>query len=355
MNGSVIPFFGLKRQYENLKDELLDITDNVLRSGQFIEGFYTKELENYLGERVGAYAAICHSGTQALEIVATYLRQGFSNPTVAIPNLTYPATANAFILNGYELYLIDTNEFGIINTEKIPKNIDITVIVGLYGRDPNFSSRSIETKHVVVDGAQHWLCLTKKSNLGFATTVSFDPTKNLNSSGNGGAILSTDYEFIDFVINYRSNGKPLFKNPGTNSKMSEIDCAHVIIRSKYIDEWQIKRKKIAGYWNDQFKNLPVKSLCDLSVPNAVQKYVIYTENRNALRTHLTTSNIETRISYDKTLNEMPAYKEYNNPSYFSTSYMLSKGVLSLPIYPELYDNEIEYVADTIKSFFKNNS
>lgn len=353
MNGFVIPFFGLKRQYESVKDELLHFTEIVLQSGQLIEGFYTLELEKYLGQRVGSNAVICHSGTQALEIVATYLRQELNNPKVAIPNLTYPATANAFILNGYDISLIDTTQFGIIDVEKIQKNIDVAVLVGLYGRDPKFGFKDkLNTKFVVVDGAQHWLCLTKESNLGFATTVSFDPTKNLNSSGNGGAILSNDTDFINFVYNYRNNGKPLFKIPGTNSKMSEIDCAHVLVRSKYIDNWQIKRKKIANYWNEQFKNLPIKSLCDLTVPHAVQKYVVYSDERNALRTYLTNNNIETRIAYDKTLNEMPAYKEYNNPSVFSTSFMLSRGVLSLPIYPELFDNEIEYIAEKVKEFYK---
>lgn len=353
MSGYVIPFFGLKRQYENIKDELLDITDKVLRSGQLIEGFYTLELEKYLGQRVGSNAVICHSGTQALEIVATYLRQQLNNPKVAIPNLTYPATANAFIITGYDLLLIDTTEFGIINTEKIPKNTDITVLVGLYGKSPEIEFKNnYNSKFIVIDGAQHWLCLTKNSNLGFATTVSFDPTKNLNSSGNGGAIISNDNDFIEFVKTYRSNGKPLFSTPGTNSKMSELDCAHVIVRSRYIDEWQIKRQKIATYWNSQFKNLPIKTLCDLSVPNAVQKYVIFSSERNALRTHLTVNTIETKISYERTLNEMVAYKEYNNPSYFSTSYMLSRGVLSLPIYPELYDNEIEFIADKVKDFYK---
>lgn len=351
MSGLVIPFFGLNRQYNTVKDEILDVTNTILASGQFIEGFYTRELEKYLGERVGAYAAICHSGTQALEIVATYLREVYGIRTVAIPNLTYPATANAFILNGCSIELVDTNEYGIINFEKIPVNIDCIVVVGLYGKDPKIQFKKQST-HFVVDGAQHWLALTKNSNLGFATTVSFDPTKNLNSSGNGGAILTTDGDFLNFIITYRSNGKPLFKTPGTNSKMSELDCAHVLVRSRYIDQWQIKRKIIANYWNDQFKDLPIKSLCDTSENHAIQKYIIYTNERNALRAFLTSNNIETKIHYDKTLSEMSAYKIYTNPSFFSTSYMLAKGVLSLPIYPELYDNEIEYISEKVKEFYK---
>lgn len=353
MSGLVIPFFGLKRQYENIKDELLDITDKVLRSGQLIEGFYTLELEKYLGQRVGSNAVICHSGTQALEIVATYLRQQLNNPKAAIPNLTYPATANAFLTTGYELNLVDTNNYGIIKTDEIQSLVDVSVIVGLYGRDPEISYKTkINSNFVVVDGAQHWLCLNKNSNLGLATTVSFDPTKNLNSSGNGGAILTHDIDLLEFVRFYRSNGKPIFKIPGTNSKMSELDCAHVLARSKYIDDWQDKRLKIASYYNQEFSQLPIKLLCDLSVPNAVQKYVIFSNHRKELQLHMNENSIETKIAYENTLSELPAFRGYNNPSFLSTSYMLSKGVLSLPLYPELKDTEVEYVVNSLKKFYK---
>jgi len=359
MNGYVIPHFGLQRQYELLKDELLDVTDNVLKSGQFIEGYYTLELEKWLTARTGTYALTCHSGTQALELVALYLLERFSNPKAAVPNITYPATANGFITTGYDIELVDTNEFGIINPEKISTNVDVMVVVGLYGLDPyNYIKHNklpTKSKYIVYDGAQHWLSLTKASSYGFATTISFDPTKNLPASGNGGAILTLDIGFLDFVKNFRSNGRPLFKTVGTNSKMSEIDCAHVLVRSRYIDEWQIKRRKIAKYWNDKFKNLPIKTMCNLNDAHAIQKYTIYTSDRTALRNTLTVAGIDTRINYDRTLNEMMAYKHYSNPSAFSTSFMLTKGVLSLPIYPELYDNEVEYIAETIIKFYQDSS
>lgn len=354
MTGYVIPHFGLQRQYETIKDELLDATNVVLKSGQFLEGYYTNELEKWLSERLMCHAVTCHSGTQALEIVATYLRQHLGNPVAAIPNITYPASANAFITTGYDIDLVDTNEFGIINTDKIIRPNDVTVVVGLYGLDPHkyVKANLDNSKFIVFDGAQHWVCLTKRSFLGLATTVSFDPTKNLNASGNGGAILTDSEELYDFVKNFRSNGRPLFKSVGTNSKMSEIDCSHVLVRSRYIDEWQIKRKKIATYWNDRFKNLPIKTLCDISGAHAFQKYTIYCSERTALRNTLTVAGVDTRINYEKTLSEMMAYKHYNNPSAFSTSYMLTKGVMSLPIYPELYDVEVEFIADTIINFFK---
>ena len=356
MNGYVIPYDGLQRQYENLKDELLDVTDKVLRSGEYLEGYYTLELEKWLTKRLQCLAITCHSATQALELIALYLRENFSNPKVAIPNLTYPSTANAFATTGYDIELVDTNEYGIINIDKIVGNIDIIVVVGIYGLDPhNFIKLSkSKVKFLVVDASNHWVCLTHQSNLGLASTISFHPASNLPTSGTGGAILTHDDKLYDFVKNYRSNGRPLFKTFGTDSKMSEIDCAHVLVRSSYIDEWQIKRQKIVSYWNDKFKNLPIKTLCDLTNPHACQNYTIYSGERLSLRNYLTVAGIDTKIYFERTLSEMAAFKIYNNPSVFSTSYMLTKGVLSLPIYPELYDNEVEYIADNIIKFYETN-
>ena len=99
MNGLVIPFTGLKKQYNTLRTEILDVTDEVLRSGQLMSGNYTAEFENWLAKKnQSKYAVTCHSGTNALEIIATYYRakSGINPPRAVIPSMTYVATANAF-------------------------------------------------------------------------------------------------------------------------------------------------------------------------------------------------------------------------------------------------------------------
>ena len=98
--GLTIPFTGLRKQYNNLRNEILDATDEVLRSGVLMNGNYTAEFENWLAKKNGvSYAVTCHSGTQALEILASFYREHDLNfvkpPTVIVPALTYPATANA--------------------------------------------------------------------------------------------------------------------------------------------------------------------------------------------------------------------------------------------------------------------
>ena len=105
MNGSAIAHFGLARQYRNLKDELLEATDQALREGCLMAGPYTSKFETWLALKTGAeFAVTVHSGTQALEIMALFLRsqwfvtvQSEMKPSVYIPHVTYPATLNVFL------------------------------------------------------------------------------------------------------------------------------------------------------------------------------------------------------------------------------------------------------------------
>ena len=105
MTGLNIPFTGLKKQYNNLRTEILDVTDEVLRSGQLMSGNYTAEFENWLAKKNHSkYAVTCHSGTQTLEAIAAYYKSQLTStttPTVAIPSMNYVATANAFLQAGF--------------------------------------------------------------------------------------------------------------------------------------------------------------------------------------------------------------------------------------------------------------
>jgi len=357
MPGCQIPHFGLIRQYANLKDELLDATHRALKDGQLVGGHYTRSFEEWLKYRTKAkYAVTVHSGTQALEIIARYKKLTYVSPRgglrpvpkIRLPNLTYPATLNAFLNAGWDIELVDTDKYGIFK-QGFPISTDYTCLVGLYGRKPWEQARIEQSHSVIVDGAQHWLVADGQVGAGMA--ISFDPTKNLNASGNGGAIVTNDEQLYLYAINYADNNKPYFHDVGTNSKMSEQDCAHLMVRAKYIDEWQQRREQIAKYWNESFKELPLRCLDDDVTPHAYQKFVIYLSDRTALRQHLMDNGIQTKISYDYVLGDLPIAKDLVKPDMLSTSVMLSRGVLSLPIYPELTDIEVEYIANTIKSFY----
>jgi dTDP-4-amino-4,6-dideoxygalactose transaminase len=353
MIGYQIPHFGLARQYKNLKDELLDATDRALSTGQLVGGKYTKEFETWLAVKTKTkYAITVHSGSQALEIIARHtLAWHYADnkhvPTIKLPNLTYPATLNAFLNAGWKVKLVDTDRYGIIDS---PLDTYLCA-VGLYGKKPWPKRERSDTHYYIVDGAQHWLCAN--GDVGSGMAISFDPTKNLPSSGNGGAIVTNDEALYKFAMNYKDNGKTTdFVVLGTNTKMSEQDCAQILVRTKYIDEWQERRHEIANYWIDCFKDLPLRCLTDTIGPHAHQKFVMYMPDRNSLHTHLITDGIESKVHYEYTLGDLPISKNLVKPDLLSTSVMLSRGVLSLPLYPELSDEEVEYIAEKVESFFR---
>jgi len=347
-----ISHFGLARQYKNIGPELLDATHRALKDGQLVGGHYTRSFEEWLKHRTKTkYAVTVHSGTQALEIIARYKKKKHNetmegNPKVGIPNLTYPATLNSFLTAGWDIELVDTDKNGII--EKYI--VGYTCVMGYAGRKPWPIAGYTSANAVIVDGAQHWLVCD--GDVGSGMSISFDPTKNLPSSGNGGAIVTNDEQLYLFAATYRDNNKPAFHDAGTNSKMSEQDCAQILVRAKYIDGWQKRRSEISKYWCNAFRELPLTCLSDTTTPHAHQKFVLYLPDRNSLHTHLLTDGIDSKIHYEYVLGDLPTAKNLPKPDLLSTSVMLSRGVLSLPIYPELTDVEVDYIAEKVHEFYK---
>ena len=271
MSGLVIPHFGLARQYKNIGEELLDATHRALKDGQLVGGHYTRSFEEWLKHRTKTkYAVTVHSGTQALEIIARYKKIKHQqtmegNPKVRIPNITYPATLNSFLTAGWDVELGDTDKNGILPYHNRVGGI-YDCVVGFAGLRPWPNSNYYDSHGIIVDGAQHWLECGGMVGSGMA--ISFDPTKNLPSSGNGGAIVTIDHHLYLFASSYRDNNKPSFHDVGTNSKMSEQDCAQILVRTKYVDEWQKHRSEIAKYWCEKFKELPMRCLSDTTDPHA---------------------------------------------------------------------------------------
>ncbi len=354
MTGLQIPFTGIRKQYNNLRTEILDVTDTVLRSGDLMNGNYTFEFENWLAKRNHVkYAVTVHSGTQALEAIAEYYAtQTYMPrpPRVLIPAMTYVATANAFLRAGWTMTIVDTDYHGLMDHKKIDnaESFQAIVAVGLYGasvsRHEYLNNRSV----VIEDGAQHWLG-SNGHRVGNSCAISFDPMKNLNSYGNGGAVVTDDINLLEFVREWRNNSKPHHQTTGTNSRMSEIDCAQMMVKTRHIDEWQKRRGEIVKYWIDRLRGTSARTLIDNSnySTHAYHKFVIEISNRDIVQRNLEIRNIETRIHYREPLHELPAYSEFPGPDMLSAASSLSRRVLSLPLYPELTDLEVDYIIDSL--------
>jgi dTDP-4-amino-4,6-dideoxygalactose transaminase len=355
MSGYQIPHFGLKRQYKLIGAELLNATHDALKDGQLVGGHFTRSFEEWLKHKTKAkYAITVHSGTQALEIIARWkkikhLETMDGNPRVRLPNLTYPATLNAFLTAGWDVELADTDQNGILSQSDKAQAGVYDCLMGFAGRRPWPEARYDKSHGIIVDGAQHWL--VSDGNVGAGMAISFDPTKNLNASGNGGAIVTNDEKLYLYATSYRDNCKPYFHDVGTNTKMSEQDCAHLMVRVKYIDQWQKRRQEISEYWCDRFSELPVTCLSDTRFPHAHQKFVMYLPDRNSLMTHMMLNGIDCKRHYEYVLGDLPSAQKLSKPDMLSTSVMLSRGVISLPIYPELTDNEVSYIADKVDEYF----
>lgn len=334
-----------------------------------MNGNWTAEFEHWLAQHNRSrFAITCHSGTQALEIIAEfYARDWFRNksprPTVVMPSMSYVATANAFDRAGWDIQFIDVDAYGMMATRHIANDSnthwDAVCLVGLYGHsvyqyaDTQFwKGVRFKNQIVIEDGAQHWLSASA-SRIGHATAISFDPTKNLGNYGNGGAVITDDASLAEFARAWCGNGKPSHVLPGTNSRMSELDCAQMMTKTRHLEQWQSRRQHIAKYWYSRLAGRKhVRSLIDLSNmdTHCFHKFVIEVDARDQLRQHLQERGVETRIHYDRALFEYPALSHYPNPGVLSSAASLSRRVLSLPLYPELTDLEVDYIIDLVLNF-----
>lgn len=356
MNPVSVPFFGIDRQYNNLREEILDATDRVLRSGQVMSGNNTAEFETWLAKKNHQkYAVTVHSGTNALEIQAAYYLKTLPvskdnyQPTVGIPAVTFPATGNAFFRAGWNVHIIDCNNYGLSQTDE---HYDLTVTVGIFGHsiEDLFDTHwARHTNTLIEDGAQHWLS-NKCKRFGRSTAISFDPTKNLNNYGNGGALVTNDIHLFDFARQWRNHGKgSATTNCGTNSRMSEVECAQMLVKTQYIDSWQERRRDITAYWMERLHEAGIRTLIDRKNfdSHCYHKFVIDVDNRNQLQERLKYRGIQTRVHYTTPLHEMNCFANTTKPDLFANASAFCRRVLSLPIYPELTDLEIEYIADQV--------
>ena len=363
----VIPFFGVHRQYNNLRKEILDITDRVYSTGRVLDGEYTREFEKQIAKRTHReYALAVNSGTQALifSLFATVNHRPYS---VLIPTLSFVATINSVLMNNLTPVFCDVDYKGLIDLDAYEHKLDTSVgavmYANLFGNCVDYDRFRIQTEFfndnlkIIEDAAQSFGALYKgipSGKMGHVSVLSFDPTKNLNNYGSGGMILTDDRDIYETCRALRDNGKPLHDNAGTNSKMSEADCAQLLVKLKYFDSWQQRRTEIANYYIDQ-----LYQYCDILTPNegvehAWHKFVIRTENRSALMSHLSYQGIETKIHYDYALYDLGVgfnYVDYSRDLYTETS-AFTRECLSLPIYPELTDAEVEIIIEKIKQYIE---
>jgi len=369
-NTNIIPFFGIKQQYALHREELLTAIDDVYRSGQVLDGMYTMRFEDAIAERCGrTYAIAVNSGTQGLKFALEEFED--ENDALIIPAISFVATVNTAAQSAFKnTHIVDVDPQGLMYLESLERahvedNVTTVMYVNLYGNTIDYDRFRLQTEfftarklNVIEDAAQSFGASYKgipSGKMGDISVLSFDPTKNLNNYGSGGMVLTDDAGIASNIRNERNNGKESdHEYSGTNSKMSEADCAQMLVKLQYFDAWQERRNKIADYYSTEllkFVNVPVATP---GTVHAWHKYVIRVKDRSKLQHHLSLSGIETKIHYNKTLFDYPvgmAYGPDPNSGAFWEATRLTKECLSLPIYPELTDEEVERVVEAVRDFY----
>lgn len=369
----VIPFYGINRQYLNIKDELLHEIDRVYSSGQVLDGEYTYKFEHRMATRCDRkYAVAVNSGTQALIFAQQALLSRNRTSKILIPTISFVATLNSVLIANNVPVFCDVDADGQLDVNKFdsalgPSLISAIMYVNLFGNVVDNDKLILISKFfndqipLIEDAAQSFGAYFKgrpSGSLGDISILSFDPTKNLNNYGSGGMVLTDRPEIYEFLTDIRDNGKTsAHENPGTNSKMSESDCAQMLVKLKYFDFWQQRRTKIANYYNQEFSNLLQFGLCLPSVADNVvhawHKYVIRTGSRRGLANYLSNVGIETKFHYTTPLYEVGAgwpFVNYAKDLYMEAS-SFCKECISLPLYPELTDSEVQQIVDSVKKYY----
>jgi len=366
-----VPFVDLKAQYLSIKDEIDRAIANVINDTAFIGGKYLESFEqNYAREYGLKYVVGVANGTDALFIAMKALGIGPGDEVITVCN-TWISTSETISLTGAKPVFVDIEpDYYNINTDlieqKITERTKAIIPVHLYGQPANIEKVvEIARKHnlyVIEDCAQaHFAEFNGKyaGTFGDIATFSFYPGKNLGAYGDAGAV-ATDNEDLALMMRMFSRHGALKKHDhrieGINSRLDGLQAAILDVKLKYIHEWNRRRLEHALYYNKLFEqNVPqvVTPKIRPGAKHIFHLYVIRTPRRDELKEFLAQNGISTAIHYPKILPLQPAYAYLGHKAEdFPVASQYQEQILSLPMYPELTTEQIEYVVEKVKEFFK---
>lgn len=366
-----IPLVDLKAQYQTIKPEIDQAIADVIAKTAFISGPFAKKFEEEFAAYLGRKCCIAvGNGTDAIS-AAMYGLDLKPGDEVIIPAKTFIATGEAVSLLGGRIVFADidpvSRNIDPAEVEKVitPKTKGI-IAVHLYGRPADMPAlRKIADAHglwLVEDSAQaHGATIDGKTVGAFsdAATFSFYPGKNLGAYGDAGAVVTDDADAAEKIRMWANHGRlakygHLFE--GTNSRMDGLQGAILSVKLKKVDEWRQARRDIADVYRAKLADLAEAGKFTLPEDHPGHVYhlfVIELDDREALLKHLKENGVGASIHYPDALPRLKAY-EYlgHKPGDFPYAEALAARCLSLPIYPELTGEQIDYVVDQVQAYFK---
>ncbi|MDJ0718449.1 MAG: DegT/DnrJ/EryC1/StrS family aminotransferase [Prochloraceae cyanobacterium] len=374
-----IPPFDLTRQYKLIGAEIEIATQQILNSGRYIGGNAVKNFEQQFADYIGTPECIsCNSGTDALYLALRALNIGASDEVITT-TFTFIATAETIAITGAKPVFadIDADTFNIdldrIEAAITPRTKAI-IPVHLFGQPVNMTKlMAIAKKHnlfVIEDVAQatgaEWEG-EKLGSIGDIGCFSFYPTKNLGACGDGGAITTKDLTIakkIRMMANHGMSDRYQYEITGVNSRLDALQAAILQIKLSRLDRWNQQRTEVA----DRYQNL-LAPITEIKLPQAIfggksvwNQYTIriketgkQTETyRDKVRQELKQIGVNCMVYYPMPLHLQPVYRDLGYPKgQLPVSEQVAREVLSLPMFPEIYFEEQEQVAYSIKHSLVN--
>lgn len=364
-----IPLVDLKANYRRIRAEVTEAMANVCENTAFVLGPQVKAFEERYAKWVGTKHCIgVNSGTDAILLALKFLEIGEGDEVITQGN-TFIATVLGISNVGATPVLVDHDEFYRIDVEKIEAKITAKtkaiMPVHLYGlcsdMDPILELAKKHNLYVIEDASQaHGAYYKGKraGSMGDASCFSFYPGKNLGAYGDAGALCTNNDELATKVQWWRSWGakkKYHHELKGGNSRLDTMQAVVLDVKLKYMDDWNTARRKAAELYGKKLQGIG-----DLILPETPREsvhvwhlYVVRTEKRDALLEFLNKCGIGAGIHYPIPIHELGAYKDemasYQGQLPRTTEY--AKKMLSLPMFPELTEQQIDVVVAKCREFF----
>ena len=368
----------LNGQYRKIRWQINREIKKVIKSSSFINGPVVKEFQNNLQNYLNVRHVIpCANGTDALQIalMALDLKRG---DEVITTNFSFASTIEVILLLGLKPVIVDIDPktFNIdpsLIESKITKKTKVIIPVHLFGQSCRIEEIiEIANKNnlqVIEDNAQALGAKYKFSNsekqmsgtIGDIGTTSFFPSKNLGCYGDGGAIFTNSDNLaykMRGIVNHGMYERYYHDEIGVNSRLDSIQAAILNVKLKYLDKYNKRRQESAHSYNQAFEK--IEKIKTPFVESDIESHVYHqytikvpAENRDELAEHLSKNNIPFGIYYPLGFHEQKAYKqEFFSEGDFTVTNEVKNQVISLPMHTELSRKQINYITNTIISFFE---
>lgn len=355
-----------KAQYKAYKDDIDSAVKKVLESGWYILGEEVEAFENEFADYIGvSYGIGVGSGTEAIHLALACCGIARGNEVITVSH-TATATVAAIELTGATPVLVDIEpDFFTMDPNKLEAAITprtkAIIPIHMYGHpadmDPILKIAKKHNLKVIEDCAQAHGATYKNKHIGSfgdMTCFSFYPTKNLGALGDGGMVVTNDKKLAKKASLLRQYGwaeRYSSHFAGWNTRLDEIQAAVLRVKLKHLDADNAKRAAIAQlYDNELASNGNKLPQIRENSTHIYHLYVIRSPKRDELLAHLKENGIGAAIHYPVPIHQQPAYENLPGHDKLPVTEQICKEIISLPIYPELPESDVQKIAETIIAF-----